>query len=185
MTDTELIKLIQENPEQGIALAVDLYGSTVKAVTAGILRGFNNDEREEAWSDTFVKLWKNAAKFDPDKNASLKTYIGTIARTVSLDVLRKSRRCDHTELGEDNIIDLSVNVEDDYARKENNKIIHQTVDAMDEPDRTIFILRFFYAYSIKDIGEKLSLKPKKVENTLFRKKDKIKHALIEGGVLNG
>lgn len=184
MTDKDLINLIQEDPERGIALAVDLYGGVVKAICYNILRGFNQDEIEEAWSEAFVKLWKNADKFDSNKKASLKTYVGTIARNVALDVRRKTNRVTYDELEEDSIIDLSVNIEDDYAKKQNEKVVHEAVDAMEEPDRSIFILRFFYLNTVKDIASKLAIKPKQVENSLFRKKEYLKDALIEGGVLN-
>ncbi len=184
MKDKDLIKLIQQDPERGIALAVDLYGSVTKAVCNSILQGFNRDEIEEAWGDTFVKLWKNADKFDPGKKTSLKTYIGTIARNVALDVRRKSNRNTFVELEEDSIIDVSINIDDDYARKQNEEILHGAVDAMDEPDRSIFILRFFYANSVKDIAEKLAIKPKQVENILFRRKAALKDVLMEGGILN-
>lgn len=82
------------------------------------------------------------------------------------------------------MIDLSVNIEDDFAKKQNEKVVHQAVASMDEPDRSIFILRFFYSNTVKDIANKLALKPKQVENSLFRKKESLKEALIEGGISN-
>lgn len=54
---------------------------------------------------------------------------------------------------------------------------------MEEPDKSIFILRYFYFEKIKDISSRLGLSPKKVENCLYRQKDKLKKALIEGGII--
>ncbi|MGL6104638.1 sigma factor-like helix-turn-helix DNA-binding protein [Romboutsia sp.] len=36
---------------------------------------------------------------------------------------------------------------------------------------------------IKDIAKRLNLPPKKVENYLFRGKEKLKKSLIEGGIM--
>jgi len=38
---------------------------------------------------------------------------------------------------------------------------------MDEPDKSIFILRCFYFQKVKDIGLKLNLSPEKVESFLI------------------
>lgn len=54
---------------------------------------------------------------------------------------------------------------------------------MDEPDKSIFIFRYFYFKKVKDIGIKLNLSPKKVENSLYRNKEKLKKSLIEGGII--
>ena len=41
---------------------------------------------------------------------------------------------------------------------------------MKSPDREIFIYRYFYQHSIKEIADKLALKAKTVENKLSRGK---------------
>ena len=53
---------------------------------------------------------------------------------------------------------------------------------MREPDRTIFLLRYFYFFKVKDIAERLSLTPKKVENILSRRKQDLETFLREGGL---
>ena len=74
-------------------------------------------------------------------------------------------------------------MEDDLSKKINNKIIYKTIDNMEEPDKSIFILRYFYFEKVKDISSRLDLSPKKVENCLYRQKYKLKKALIEGGII--
>lgn len=72
---------------------------------------------------------------------------------------------------------------DNYSKKINNKIIHESINNMDEPDKSIFILRYFYFEKIKDISFKLNLPSKKVENSLYRGKNKLKKSLLEGGII--
>ena len=74
-------------------------------------------------------------------------------------------------------------MEDDYAKKINKHIIKETIENMEEPDKSIFILRYFYYEKVKDIAIRLNLSPKKVENCLFRGKSKLKKSLIDGGII--
>lgn len=183
LNDRKLIMLIRSNPDVGIKLAADFYGGVVKAVCNNVLRGYKKEDIEEAWSDTFVKLWKYADKFDPDQNASLKTYIGTMARNAAIDIRRKRKIVDYEELEDDSLIDVSIDIEDDYARKQNKKIVQEVVDAMSEPERTVFLLRYYHYMSVKEVAVKTGLTPKKVENILYRKKADLKDELLERGVL--
>ena len=61
--------------------------------------------------------------------------------------------------------------------------IKETLDKFNEPDRSIFILRFFYFEKVKSIALKLNLDEKKVENILYRSKSKLKEELIKGGII--
>lgn len=183
MKDRELIRLIRDDPERGIAIAVDCYGGTVRAVCRSILRKFQPEDIDEACSDTFVKLWKYADRFDESKSASLKTYICVLARNTSLDMCRKKSREPLDDLSEYDVIDFSINLEEDFARHCNEELIHEAMNEMGEPERSVFILRFFYLFPIKEISEQLDIKPKQVENILFRRKEKLRAILLEKGVL--
>lgn len=44
---------------------------------------------EEMVQETFVRLWRGAERFDPDKG-SVRTYTYTIARRVAIDLRRRS-----------------------------------------------------------------------------------------------
>ena len=184
MKDKALIEMIKKDPEQGIAAAVEEYGGNVKAVCRSILRYFGQEDVEEAISDTFLKLWKYADRFDENRNASLKTYIILLARSVSMDRLRRQAKEIPVDMNDYDIIDFSADLESDFARKHNEQLVRQAVSEMEEPDRSVFILRHFYFLSIKEIAEKLCLAPKKVENILHRRKAALRHVLMERGVLH-
>ncbi len=53
---------------------------------------------------------------------------------------------------------------------------------MGEPERSVFVLRYFYFFSIKDIALELDIDSKKVENILYRKKAMLRKLLIERGI---
>lgn len=114
--ERKIIKLLKKSPEDGIKMAIDIYGAAVNTICKNILINLNSEDIEEAISDTFFKLWKN-------------------------------------------------------------------VDNFKEPDRSIFILRYFYFEKVKEIASKLNLSEKKVENILYPSKTKLKEKLIKGGII--
>lgn len=181
--DKKIISLLKKSPEEGLSIALDTYGGAVKTICKNILSDCNSEDIEEAVSDTFFKLWKNIYKFKKERDTSLKSYIYAIARNTALDK-RRSLKCKDLLLPlEEDSLGININTEDEIAKKLNNKVIHNTIDNMDEPDKSIFILRYFYFEKVKDIGLKLNLSPKKVENSLYRNKEKLKKSLIEGGII--
>ncbi|MDR0852043.1 MAG: sigma-70 family RNA polymerase sigma factor [Clostridiales Family XIII bacterium] len=184
MNDRKLIRLILEDPDRGIAKAVHLYGGITKVICRNILRGFTPEDVEEAWSDSFVRLWQRADRFDEHRNASLRTFICMIARSTALDKRRKCMRVFGVDFPDDEIVDVSVDIENDFARMRNEQILHEVVAKMPEPDRTIFTMRFFYFFRVKDIAERTDLKPKQVEYVLHSRKKKLQEALQERGITN-
>jgi RNA polymerase sigma-70 factor (ECF subfamily) len=185
MNDRKLIQCIVKNPERGLAIAVENYGSVVKAICGNVLRRVGTPEDvEEACSDTFVKLWRNAGSFEERVDGDLKAFICAIARNAALDILRKRQRASVIELPSDEFADASVDVENDIITNERNQIVRAVIGELDEPSRSIFEMRFFRDLSVKSIAHELGLSPKQVENTLHRKKKVIKVALTERGITN-
>lgn len=85
---------------------------------------------------------------------------------------------------EDMMQDVSTDVEREFSRKHNERIVHEVIKEMEEPDRTIFILRFFYYETVKVIAETVHLKEDNVESRIRRGKKKLKAELLRRGVLN-
>ncbi|MEL7655513.1 MAG: sigma factor-like helix-turn-helix DNA-binding protein, partial [Bacillota bacterium] len=79
-------------------------------------------------------------------------------------------------------IEADIDLESDYAKKLNNNIVHNSVNNMEEPMRSVFILRYFYYEKVNDIAKRLGLTPKAVENHLYRGKSKLRWELLERGI---
>ena len=120
--DRKIIKLLKKSPEDGIKMAIDVYGSAVNTICKNILINLNSEDIEEAISDTFFKLWKNVDNFNHEKNKSLKSYIYAIARNTCFDKL-KSSNCNTSLFDVDeNDLGIDVNMEDEYSKLHNKKI---------------------------------------------------------------
>ena len=55
---------------------------------------------------------------------------------------------------------------------------------MKEPDKSVFLYRYFYGYKVGDIATLLDIPDKKVTNILFRGKEKLRRDLYERGLFH-
>lgn len=183
MEDRKLKRLIQRNPEKGISIALDLYGSSVKTICTSILAGRSEQDVEEAIAETFVRLWRYGKSFKAGQNTSLKSYIYSIARNTSIDKLKAIHGEEVSlEAIENFQFRDELDIEDFVVHREEATLVKQVVYSLDEPERTIFVLRYFYELKVKEIAERLQLPVKTIENKLYRTKAILKAKFEEKGV---
>lgn len=183
MEDQEIIKLLIEDPGAGIHEAMNRYGGAVETICQNFLYDCQEMDIEEAVADSFIKLWKAKDKIRINQDLSLRGYLYAIARNTARDKRRTLNKASIYSLDEAELqLQAPLNVEEDFARKSNEGILHACLNDTEEPDRSIFIMRYFYGVKIKDIAQKLELAPKKVENILCRGKVKLETALKERGI---
>lgn len=183
MDDKALLYLLHTDSEAGLRAALDIYGAAVETICKNFLSNLSGQDLEEAVADTFIKLWQNSQSFRPENGSSLKSYLYAIARNTCIDILRKKQKALPVPL-EEITIAAPVNIENDYIRKNMEDTLHQVLKDMKEPDRSIFLLRYFYCEPIKSIAEKMNCSAKKVENILFRRRAGLEAALKERGIKN-
>ena len=69
-----------------------------------------------------------------------------------------------------------------FEKKEEEKVLIDILVSAEEPLRTIFILRYFYFYKVKEIATVLNIPIKQVENYLYRGKETLKQELLKRGI---
>lgn len=182
-----LLELFRTDSHKAVSDMIDLYGGGVSSICSHILRGCNRSLTEDAVQDTFVRLWESLSKGITPKT-SLKAYVYQTARNCAISHLRSYQRQNNLSLeqlqytGIEELVASENNTEKQADNAENYKIVHQVVESMDEPDRSIFILRFFYNHTIKEISRKLGLKEDNIESRIRRNRIKLKEKLEKRGV---
>jgi RNA polymerase sigma-70 factor (ECF subfamily) len=183
MQEQELIELLKEDPETGICEALRLYGGAVETICRNFLYDCQEMDIEEAVADTFLKLWKAKDRIGRHPRKGMKSYLYEIARNTARDKRRALKRASIYSLEEIELgLKAPLDIETDFIRKSNERILHECLDDTGEPDRSIFVMRYFYGEAIKDIALKLEMTPKSVENTLYRGKQRLEKALNERGI---
>lgn len=182
MTDQEILITLKRNPEQGIHLMMNLYGGAIATICRNFLYDCSENDIEEAIADTFIHFWKHRDNFQLNQRYSLKSYLYAIARNVSRDMRRKQKKSDIFSLEELSLeLPSSYNLENELERKQCEAILHTCLENMKEPDKSVFLYRYFYGYRVGDIADMLHLTKKQVENILYRGKEKLRKDLLERG----
>lgn len=178
MTDKILARLILEDPQEGLRVALNQYGGICNAILYRML-GPRSQDIEECLSAVLCKLWQSIGQYDPEKG-SLKSWICRIARNTAVDTLRRGG-VEILPLEED-LPDLCADVAERIERASDVQLVQQMVDNLGEPDRTIFIRRYYYLERVPVIAASLSMTEKAVERRLSRGREKMKKWLLEKGV---
>ena len=185
MEDEEILALYFARSERAIAETETKYGWYCKGVAYRILASF--DDTQECVNDTWLKAW-NA--IPPAKPENLQAFLGKITRNGALHRLRasKARKRGGTsvslalsELGE--CVSDGETPETAFLRRELSESLNRFLGKLSKEKRVIFVLRYWYLYSIKEIAQKMGMRENTVSSTLFRLRKQLKIHLEQEGVL--
>ena len=178
MTDKELAALIRSDPEKGLAAALKLYGDCCAGILHRMLGGRTQDI-EDCLGTVFCKLWQTIHQYDPEKG-SLRSWLCRITRNTAIDKLRQSG-IEILPLEED-MPDLADSPETLAQRKDTAELVQSAIDSLGEPDRTIFVRRYYYLEKLSSIANALDMTEKAIERRLYRGRAKLKEYLLGKGV---
>lgn len=183
MKDLELIEMIKTNPDKGIHILIEKYGGAIFTICRNFLYDCPETDIEEAVSDVFTNFWKRCNTFVLDEKFSLKSYLYTIARNAACDRRRKLKKSSIYSI-EEIALDLPADfsLEKEIERMELEAVLHSCLGKMKEPDKSVFLYRYFYGFKISDIAKMLEISGKKVENILYFGKNKLRKDLLERGI---
>jgi RNA polymerase sigma factor (sigma-70 family) len=182
--DEKIIDLFFKRDQQAIWELDIKYGKIFNNLSYNIVN--SRQDAEECVNDAYLGAW-NA--IPPTKPNSLLSYIMKIVRNISLkSYWRKeaAKRSGHYTLAlqeiESCIADLQT-VEDEIEARELARIIEEFLDTLTLENRVIFMRRYWFADSYKDIAELVGLSEKNISVRLTRIREKMRQYLIELEVL--
>ena len=170
------------NGDQGaLGCIVEKYTAYVGTIVWNIVQGkLSRNDAEEIISDVFIALWQNVDKV---REGKLKGYLAVIARRQALNALRSVKS--ETVFDDDIALIPVAGPEDESIRREEYAALVQTVNDLPEPDRTIFIRRYFYCQKASEIARTLGINLNTVQSKLRRGRERLRQELTEGGYFIG
>lgn len=181
MMDEEILLngLKQSNLKYYEAL-IDAYSSYVVRVIIKVGgHSLSKEEIEEVSADVFIKCWEKREGLSIE-TGKLKAYLGVMARNHTLNRLRAQGKAEIIPIEEDTVDFITP--EHTLMEKEGEKLIQELLNVLPEPDREIFIRRYFYMEKVLDIGKVLGINSQTVATKLFRGKKKLEAVLKKKGV---
>jgi RNA polymerase sigma-70 factor, ECF subfamily len=153
--DALLIKLIADSRTDAVQELYDRYNRLVFSVAFAILG--DRSVAEEATLDVFVRVWRGAKTYRPDR-AKVSTWLIALTRHHSIDLLRwQNSRPDTNSLSLDNFLsqndpavpDPEAHLENSFQREHIRKAIAQ----LPVEQRQVLILAYFRGYTHQQIAE--------------------------------
>lgn len=185
MEDSDIIELYWRRNERAIGESSSKYGSYCLSIANNILS--NLQDSEECVNSTWLNVW-NA--IPPQRPNRLSAFFAKITRNLSINKLRArtaEKRSGNEaaiaidELGE--CLSASDNVEAEYQRKELGEKISRFLHTLPERECNMFIRRYFYVQSIKEIATHYRLKESNVLVILSRTRKKLRLYLQKEGYI--
>ena len=185
MEDETILDLYFAREERAIAETGKKYGGYCRAIAMNILS--DNGDAEECVNDTWLQTW-NA--IPPHRPTILSAFLGTITRRLSLDRwrrnTRKKRGGGQVPLA---LEELSQCVPDSGEPEEAAQLAELThaledfLKELSSRDRDLFLCRYWYLASIREIAQAFRLPESRVKVILFRTRNKLKIYLEQEGFL--
>ncbi|MBQ4105567.1 MAG: sigma-70 family RNA polymerase sigma factor [Clostridia bacterium] len=184
MEDSKIIDLFWQRDERAIAEIKKKYGNYCYTISHRILK--SAEDAEECLNDTYLRAWNT---MPPKYPQVLSGYLAMIIRNLSIDKYRKkasfTRGAGQTEIPLSEIemcIPAQMSIDDEMDAQTLAKIISAFLREINDADRDIFVYRYWYLASVKEISEKYGFSQSKVKTSLHRTRNKLRQRLEKEGV---
>lgn len=183
MQDDKIVSLYWDRDETAITVTEEKYGRYLLKIAYNILA--DSEDSRESVNDTYLKAWNTMPPHRPDV---LSAFLGKITREISIDQLRRRTRekrggGQYTQslseledcVSTDNTTEQAV---DQHLLAE---AISRYLRTLPPEPRNLFVGRYYFMDSIKEIAGYYGMTESKVKTTLHRTRKGLRQYLIKEG----
>ena len=170
MEDSKIVELYWERNETAISETQEKYEKYLSKIAYNILADI--EDSKESVSDTYLRAWYS---IPPHKPVRLSAFLAKITRQISIDIYRK--RTSKKRIGSEYSLSLEElfdcaspdgNPEKEIDASELCKAISSFVSSLPSETANIFICRYFYFDSVRDIATYTGSSESKIKSILYR-----------------
>lgn len=184
MDDRQIVDLYLERSENAITESAKKYGRYCHYIAYHILQ--SDEDSKECVNDAYLNAWNS---IPPHRPTVLKTFLGKITRNLSLN---KYKQLTANKRGEGQIplvidelheclpaADNTEGIIDDVVLTD---VFNRFLASLSIVQRKIFIRRYWYLSSVKEISTDYSMEESTVKMSLLRSRNKLRHLLEKEGI---
>lgn len=183
MEDERIIALYLQRSQSAVQETADQYSRLIRNIAVNVLD--NEEDAKECENDTYMALWNSIPPQHPD---NLMSYICRIAKNLSLtrfrDSRRKKRSAETVALDELEEILPGRSLEDEVSARALGQAIDAFLSSVSQRERVIFISRYWYGDSVKQIAQELGITGNAVSICLHRTRKALQNDLKKEGFYN-
>ena len=162
MTDAQMIALYWDRDEEAIRQTDLHYGSKLHHLAHKIVQNF--EDAQECVSDTYLKTWDT---IPPKRPEPLSPFVCRTGKNIALNRLRSNtaqKRNSQYDLSLEELEPyLGITVVDDaVSAQQLGRLIDHFLESISSDNRVIFLRRYWFGDSIKDIARQMG----KTENAV-------------------
>ena len=181
MEDKKIIDLFFSRSEQALTELAARYGSLLHSVAAHILSA--TEDQEECVNDAYLGTWNSIPPQRPDY---LKAYVCRITRNCALKRWRYNsadRRCREFETTLEELEEFlpGTDLEQEWTARELGRELNQFLSELSQEDRILFLRRYWFSDSVKEIASERKMTENAVSVRLLRLRGKLKKHLEKQG----
>lgn len=141
--EKELIRLLRSEVtrERAFAKLVEAYSEPLYWKIRRIV--LSHDNADDVLQNTFIKAWLNIGSFEG--KAKLATWLYRIALNEAIDFLRKEKKVETVDVGEDNenAIANQLMADEHFDGDAAQAMLQQAIASLPEVQRVVFNLRYY------------------------------------------
>ncbi len=166
--DSYLIGRIKEGNYVAYNLLIKRYNKYVWSILYQILK--NREEVEEAYQDTFMKVYRSLEQYNDQSKFS--SWLYKIAYNTGLDYAKK-RKIRTIDIDNAYAVGEEAKVIDVMERNSVRKQLEMYLEKIPADEATILKLFYFQEMSVKEVAEILEMTETNVKTKLFRSRKKL------------
>lgn len=182
MEDEKIIELFESRSADAIEQTAAKYGPLCRSLAGKLLR--SQEDVDECVNDAFLALW-NA--IPPAKPSPLSAYLAKITRNLAikkLEHLTAEMRDTNATVSFDEL-DECLSAPGDREQVVDSIALRQAItvflQGQSKENRCIFLRRYFFFDSVKEIAGCYGLSESKVKSSLLRTRNKLRTYLTKEG----
>lgn len=181
MQDEIIVELYWQRDESALRETEAKYSGYLSKIAFNILA--NAEDAQEILNETLLCAWNSMPQQRPKL---LRTYLGKIARDLSIDRYRskhrKKRIASEYTLSLNELEDLIYyEFEDEYDQKLLGEAIGRYLHTLSGEARTAFVQRYYFSDSVLEIAKRQGCSESKIKSMLFRVRKGLREHLIKEG----
>ena len=184
MEDAKIIELYWQRQEQAIAATAEKYGPYCTAIAHHILH--SERDVEECVSDTWLAAW-NA--MPPHRPSILSAFLGRLTRNLAFNRYTRAhaekRGGGETELVLHELAEIVSGREDVQGELEQRELVRELnvfLRGLGEKKRAIFLQRYWYICTPREIARNTGLTESNVNVILHRTRKSLQQYLQKEGI---
>lgn len=183
LEDAQIIQLYWDRDTSAISETDMKYGKYCNKIAMNILS--STGDAEECVNDTYYKTWDT---IPPQRPEIFPPFLGKIVRNLALDRYRyntaqkRNGKMDVLLSELENCIPSACTAEDTLEASVVTDVLNDYLAGLSKQKRIIFVQRYWYSQSIREIAKHFAMTEGQVKSILFRLRSGLRDALEKEGV---